>query len=230
MAKAYATRVGAGPVPERADDETGEQIRERGGEFGTTTGRAAPHGLDRPRRPALRRAHQLADRRWHHQARRALRLRPHPGLHALPRARTTPSSTRSPTTSPSCTTRPREYEELPGWSEDISECRSDRRPARRPPASTCDCIAEQHRRAGRRSWASGRAASRCCRGPTACRDARRRPDRAPAGRAGLAPRRAPASTRPLAAAQHAQRERERREHGQRARSVICTLTMPSSVQ
>src|SRR5690349_18334354 len=39
VAKAYATRVGAGPFPTELDDELGETIRERGGELGTTTGR-----------------------------------------------------------------------------------------------------------------------------------------------------------------------------------------------
>ena len=39
IAKAYATRVGAGPFPTELEDELGEQLRERGGEVGTTTGR-----------------------------------------------------------------------------------------------------------------------------------------------------------------------------------------------
>jgi adenylosuccinate synthase len=39
IAKAYTTRVGAGPFPSELDDEIGEKIRERGGEYGTTTGR-----------------------------------------------------------------------------------------------------------------------------------------------------------------------------------------------
>jgi len=39
IAKAYATRVGAGPFPTELHDEIGVAIRERGGEFGTTTGR-----------------------------------------------------------------------------------------------------------------------------------------------------------------------------------------------
>ena len=39
VAKAYATRVGAGPFPTELDDEAGEALREKGGEFGTTTGR-----------------------------------------------------------------------------------------------------------------------------------------------------------------------------------------------
>jgi len=37
--KAYATRVGNGPFPSELDDEIGDQLRERGGEYGTTTGR-----------------------------------------------------------------------------------------------------------------------------------------------------------------------------------------------
>ena len=37
--KAYATRVGSGPFPTELDDAVGEGIRERGAEYGTTTGR-----------------------------------------------------------------------------------------------------------------------------------------------------------------------------------------------
>jgi len=37
--KAYSTRVGAGPMPTELLDETGDRIRERGREYGTTTGR-----------------------------------------------------------------------------------------------------------------------------------------------------------------------------------------------
>ena len=39
IAKAYVTRVGAGPFPTEALDETGEILVERGHEFGTNTGR-----------------------------------------------------------------------------------------------------------------------------------------------------------------------------------------------
>jgi adenylosuccinate synthase len=39
VSKAYTTRVGAGPFPSELHDETADLIRERGGEFGTTTGR-----------------------------------------------------------------------------------------------------------------------------------------------------------------------------------------------
>ncbi|MBN1484142.1 MAG: adenylosuccinate synthase [Chloroflexia bacterium] len=40
VCKAYCTRVGAGPFPTEAEDEIAEGLRERGHEFGTTTGRA----------------------------------------------------------------------------------------------------------------------------------------------------------------------------------------------
>jgi adenylosuccinate synthase len=39
IAKAYATRVGAGPFPTELLDDVGEQMLQRGHEFGTTTGR-----------------------------------------------------------------------------------------------------------------------------------------------------------------------------------------------
>ena len=39
VAKAYATRVGAGPFPTELEDEIGRQMVERGHEYGTTTGR-----------------------------------------------------------------------------------------------------------------------------------------------------------------------------------------------
>ncbi len=40
IAKAYTTRVGAGPFPTELHDEIGQRIGERGREFGTVTGRA----------------------------------------------------------------------------------------------------------------------------------------------------------------------------------------------
>ena len=39
VAKAYTTRVGEGPFPTELRDQWGEKIRERGGEYGATTGR-----------------------------------------------------------------------------------------------------------------------------------------------------------------------------------------------
>jgi adenylosuccinate synthase len=39
IVKAYTTRVGGGPFPTELQNETGDAIREKGGEFGSTTGR-----------------------------------------------------------------------------------------------------------------------------------------------------------------------------------------------
>jgi len=39
ITKAYTTRVGEGPFPTELEDEIGENLRKKGGEFGTTTGR-----------------------------------------------------------------------------------------------------------------------------------------------------------------------------------------------
>jgi adenylosuccinate synthase len=55
--KAYCTRVGEGPFPTELTDKAGEMLRERGGEFGATTGRPRRCGwLDLP---ALRFACQI---------------------------------------------------------------------------------------------------------------------------------------------------------------------------
>ena len=49
VAKAYTTRVGGGPFPTELKDEVGERMRERGREFGATTGRPRRCGwLDIP--------------------------------------------------------------------------------------------------------------------------------------------------------------------------------------
>ncbi len=42
--KAYTTRVGSGPFPTELDDEAGEYLRKQGGEFGVTTGRSRRTG------------------------------------------------------------------------------------------------------------------------------------------------------------------------------------------
>ena len=39
IVKAYTTRVGSGPFPTEQDNEVGQQLGERGHEFGTVTGR-----------------------------------------------------------------------------------------------------------------------------------------------------------------------------------------------
>jgi adenylosuccinate synthase len=58
ITKGYATRVGLGPFPTELEDETGETLRRRGSEFGSTTGRPRRCGwLDIP---ALRLAIRLS--------------------------------------------------------------------------------------------------------------------------------------------------------------------------
>jgi adenylosuccinate synthase len=39
VSKAYITRVGGGPFPTESHDDTGDQIRKRGNEYGSVTGR-----------------------------------------------------------------------------------------------------------------------------------------------------------------------------------------------
>jgi len=39
IVKAYTTRVGGGPFPTELEDDTGQKMRDQGGEYGTTTGR-----------------------------------------------------------------------------------------------------------------------------------------------------------------------------------------------
>ncbi len=47
--KAYSTRVGSGPFPTELEDATGEELRKKGNEFGSTTGRPRRCGwLDLP--------------------------------------------------------------------------------------------------------------------------------------------------------------------------------------
>jgi len=124
IAKAYTTRVGAGPFPTELDDELGAEIRERGGEFGTTTGRPRRTGwLDLVALRYAARINSLTalaitkldvfsgfDRirvctsyRGNDEAR----------FEAFPYHQTVLHHAKG------------EYEELPGWREDISEARSE---------------------------------------------------------------------------------------------------------
>ncbi len=85
VAKAYATRVGAGPFPTELDDELGEHLRTTRRRVRHDHRPPAAHRLARSRRPALRRPRQRADPPGHHQARRADRAGPHLRRHPLPR-------------------------------------------------------------------------------------------------------------------------------------------------
>jgi adenylosuccinate synthase len=124
ITKAYGTRVGAGPFPTELDGELGEALRDRGGEYGTTTGR--------PRRVG-----------WID----LVALRYTARLNSLTALAVTKLDVLSRLSEIQVCTRYRgadgvefthfpyhqtvlhhvtgEYETLPGWSEDLTECRTE---------------------------------------------------------------------------------------------------------
>ncbi len=126
IAKAYVTRVGAGPFPTEIDDEIGDAIRERGGEYGTTTGRSRRVGwLDLV---ALRYAVRLNTL----TSLAITKLDVLSGLdtlHVCTRYRGGGAEGAEFVDFPYHQTvlhhAVGEYEELKGWSEDLGECRTE---------------------------------------------------------------------------------------------------------
>jgi adenylosuccinate synthase len=123
IAKAYTTRVGAGPFPSELHDEMGERIRTSGGEFGTTTGRARRTGwLDLV---ALRYAARL-------NSLTALVITKLDVLSGLDRIQVCTSYRGAedavfndfPYHQTVLHHTTAELTELPGWSEELGECRS----------------------------------------------------------------------------------------------------------
>jgi len=123
IAKAYTTRVGSGPFPTELEDETGEEIRTRGGEFGTTTGRARRTGwLDIP---ALRYAARI-------NGLTSLAVTKLDVLSGFDRIKVCMTYSgpdgaefeHFPYHQSVLHHARGEYIELPGWSEDITECRT----------------------------------------------------------------------------------------------------------
>jgi adenylosuccinate synthase len=124
VAKAYTTRVGAGPFPTELDDELGAEIRERGGERGTTTGRDRRTGwldlvalryaarLNRLSALAITKLDVLAGM---DPLRVAVRYRSSEGarLDELPYHQSVLHAAEA------------EYEDLPGFETDIGGCRSE---------------------------------------------------------------------------------------------------------
>jgi adenylosuccinate synthase len=122
VAKAYTTRVGAGPFPTELDDELGSYLRERGGERGTTTGRERRCGwldlvalryavrLNRLSALAITKLDVLAGI---HPLRVAVRYRSSEGalLDELPYHQSVLHSAEA------------EYQELPGFEAEIGGCR-----------------------------------------------------------------------------------------------------------
>jgi len=124
VAKAYVTRVGAGPFPSELDDELGAEIRERGGEFGTTTGRPRRTGwLDLV---ALRYAARINGL----TALAITKLDVLSGFDRLYvctryRSREGAEFEQFPYHQSVLHHSRAEYEELPGWREDIGEVRTE---------------------------------------------------------------------------------------------------------
>jgi len=124
VVKAYTTAVGAGPLPTELDDAAGERLRERGAEYGTSTGRARRCG-------------------WYDAVvvRFSVRLAGYSGI-ALTKldvlddleripiavAYRDPADGREWTTVPASTSVYERlepvYEELPGWQTDTTACRT----------------------------------------------------------------------------------------------------------
>jgi adenylosuccinate synthase len=124
VAKAYATRVGAGPFPTELDDALGDRIRDAGGEFGTTTGR--PRRVGWIDLVALRYAARLNSL----TALAITKLDVLSGLDTLRlctsyRSEEGAELTRFPFHQTVLHHASAEYQDLPGWTEDISAARSE---------------------------------------------------------------------------------------------------------
>jgi adenylosuccinate synthase len=124
VAKAYATRVGAGPFPTELDDALGEQIREVGGEFGTTTGR--PRRVGWVDLVALRYAARI-NSLTHLGITKLDVLSGLGDISVCTRYRGPDEATfdHYPYHQTVMHQAVGEYEQLPGWTEDISGCRDE---------------------------------------------------------------------------------------------------------
>jgi adenylosuccinate synthase len=124
VAKAYATRVGAGPFPTELSDEAGRHMLERGHEYGTTTGRERRCGwidlvalryavrLNRMSSLAITKLDVLSGL---DTLRLAVRYRSREGaiLDRFPYHQSILHSAKP------------EYEELPGFDADLENCRTE---------------------------------------------------------------------------------------------------------
>ncbi|GAA5163603.1 adenylosuccinate synthase [Amycolatopsis dongchuanensis] len=120
--KAYTTRVGSGPFPSELHDEMGEHLRKAGGEFGVTTGRSRRTGwFDAVIARYAARVNGITDYFL-------TKLDVLSGLEKVPVCvgyevdgfRTEDM----PMTQTDVHHAVPVYEELPGWWEDLSECRT----------------------------------------------------------------------------------------------------------
>ena len=124
VTKAYGTRVGAGPFPTELDGDLADEIRERGGEYGTTTGRARRVGwLDLVALRYARRINSLT-------ALVVTKLDVLSGFDRIKvctryRGAEGAEFDHFPYHQTVLHHATGEYAELPGWSEDLSECREE---------------------------------------------------------------------------------------------------------
>ncbi|WP_298182434.1 adenylosuccinate synthase [Saccharomonospora sp.] len=120
--KAYTTRVGSGPFPTELHDEAGENLRKAGGEFGVTTGRSRRTGwFDAVIGRYAARVNGITDYFL-------TKLDVLSGLERVPVCVAYEVDGRRVEDMPMTQTDVHHavpiYEELPGWQEDISGCRS----------------------------------------------------------------------------------------------------------
>jgi adenylosuccinate synthase len=120
--KAYTTRVGSGPFPTELNDEMGERLRKTGGEVGVTTGRNRRTGwFDAVIARYAARVNGITDYFL-------TKLDVLSGLDTVPVCVAYEVDGRRVDDMPMTQTDLHHaipvYEELPGWWEDISECRS----------------------------------------------------------------------------------------------------------
>jgi adenylosuccinate synthase len=124
VAKAYVTRVGAGPFPTELTGELGEAMREAGGEYGTTTGRARRVGwLDLVQLRYAVRLNTIT-------ALAVTKLDVLTGLSSLRvctryRGAEEASFDHFPYHQTVVHRALGEYAELPGWDEDLGDCRDE---------------------------------------------------------------------------------------------------------
>ncbi len=118
ICKAYATRVGSGPFPTEQDNAVGERLRTVGHEFGATTGR--------PRRcgwfdvPMVRHAAMVNGL----TALALTKLDVLTGMGPLKVAVEYVGSEDVPAGAAALARVQPRYEEVPGWDEDLSQCRT----------------------------------------------------------------------------------------------------------
>jgi adenylosuccinate synthase len=124
VVKAYTTRVGSGPFPTELQDQVGERLRTVGGEFGTTTGRPRRCGwIDLP---VIQYSHALNG----YDSINITKLDVLTGIERVKlgvsytlNGRTLPAGY-MPSTLQELGSVEVVYEEMEGWSEDISHCRA----------------------------------------------------------------------------------------------------------